>query len=63
MEHEFEFTHGFELRANDIPDLSQVTSMAYMFSNPYVVFNAMIKNWDVSNVTNMEGMFNYSPFN
>ncbi len=41
----------------DSPDLSNVTSMAGMFSGA-VLFNHDISNWDVSNVTNMSTMFN-----
>ena len=37
------------------PDLSQVESMANMFRSSS--FNQQIDNWDVSNVTVMEGMF------
>ena len=42
--------------ATDVPDLSSVTSMAFMFGST-VVFNQPIGNWDVSNVTNMSNMF------
>jgi surface protein len=43
--------------ATDKPDLTQVTSLSYMFlSADY--FNSDISNWDVSNVTDMSFMFN-----
>jgi surface protein len=42
--------------ATDIPDLSQVTIMRYMFAE-CTQFNGDIGNWNVSNVTNMQGMF------
>ena len=42
--------------ALDIPDSTQLTNMAYMFTdNP--VFNQPIGNWDTSNVTNMSHLF------
>ena len=43
--------------ATDAPDLSNVTSMSFMFYNNWY-FNQNISNWDVSNVTDMDGMFN-----
>lgn len=43
------------IHATDTPDLSQVTSMAYMFySGGYL---GDVSQWDVSNVANMKGMF------
>ncbi len=44
-------------KATDIPDLSQVTDMSYIFYNASS-FNGNIGNWDTSNVTIMTGMFN-----
>lgn len=40
----------------DIPNLSNVTSLAGMFKFCYA-FNGTISNWDVSSVTNMSSMF------
>ena len=40
----------------DTPDLSEVTSMKFMFLNCRV-FNQPLGNWKVDNVTNMVGMF------
>ena len=42
--------------ASDSPDLTQVTSMSYMFFGA-TSFNSDISGWDVSNVTNMFRMF------
>jgi len=42
--------------ASDVPDLSGVTSTAFMFSGAEN-FNGAIGNWDVSSVTNMWEMF------
>ena len=44
------------------PDLSNVTDMSFMFAA--TAFNQDIRGWDVSNVTNMRGMFwNAGAFN
>jgi gliding motility-associated-like protein len=42
--------------ATDVPNLSNVTDMGYMF-NGATLFNRDIGNWDVRNVTNMSHMF------
>ena len=42
--------------ASDVPDLSNVTDMSYMFGNTSS-FNQNIGNWNVSNVTEMRGLF------
>ncbi|MGX5174215.1 BspA family leucine-rich repeat surface protein [Aliikangiella sp. IMCC44653] len=42
--------------ASDIPNLSQVTDMSFMF-NEAEAFNQDISNWDVSAVTDMSYMF------
>ncbi len=48
--------------ATDVPDLSRVTDMSYMFAWAFS-FNGDISNWDVSNVTDMSGMFFNTCFN
>ena len=51
------------VRARDIPDLSLVTDMKYMFAKVKTI-NKKISEWDVSSVTDMEGMFlDISSFN
>jgi surface protein len=44
------------ITATDIPNLSQVTSLAQMFFGAEN-FNSDISNWDVSNITDMSKMF------
>ncbi|WP_159025727.1 BspA family leucine-rich repeat surface protein [Aquimarina sp. Aq78] len=52
----FMFCENMTYNATDIPNLSKVTNMKYMFYGA-TLFNGDLSNWDVSNVTNMEGMF------
>jgi len=55
----FFFSNGVQLiNATDIPNLSNVTSMANMFAGIFALnspFN--INSWNISNVTNLSGMF------
>lgn len=46
-----------DMLATDVPDLSNCTSLANMFSNTYGQMNGSIANWDVSTITDMSGMF------
>ena len=49
------------INATDVPDLSLVTDMSYMFVGAGK-FNSVLSNWDVSSVTNMSGMFSYADY-
>ena len=56
MEAAFDGAHNMEYNASDAPDLSVVDSTAYMFYS--TSFNGDLSGWDVSQVTNMNSMFN-----
>ena len=62
MNSAFEGCSNATLNATDIPDLSQVSTIKWMFES-FGDFNVDISNWDVSNVTNMEGLFARGSFN
>lgn len=63
------FAHAFygashlEITATDIPDLTNVTSMADAFNGTNISTVPNMNDWDVSNVTNMSYMFDASNFN
>lgn len=67
MKGAFEGCAYFRILATDIPDLSNVTDMSYMFSAINLNFDEdddvwnipNVENWDMSNVTNMGAMFNF----
>ena len=59
MDGAFENASLMVYNAADIPDLSGVASMAYMFAGARY-FNSDISTWDVSPVTDMTGMFAYA---
>lgn len=49
---------NMDVTATDVPDLSSVTNMNYMFNLvPSLVGNSSFENWDVSSVTDMSFMF------
>lgn len=43
-------------KATDVPDLSNVTNLSYMFTGA-VLFDGDISNWDTAEITNMSYMF------
>lgn len=54
---------NFNISANDAPDLSTTTNLSNMFAGRrhyYINFNSNINHWDVSHVTNMAGMFQFT---
>lgn len=65
MENAFAISTLSQISATDIPNLSQVTSLANMFNSCGLLnspFN--INSWNISNVTNLSGMFrNCQSFN
>jgi surface protein len=56
MESAFWGCENLTILATDVPNLTNVTNMSYMFSDA-TNFNQPIGNWNTANVTNMEGMF------
>ncbi|MDE3740936.1 BspA family leucine-rich repeat surface protein [Maribacter polysaccharolyticus] len=56
MERAFYGCENLVINATDVPDLSLVTDMSFMFYEVYD-FNSDIGNWNVSNVTDMSYIF------
>lgn len=58
MEQAFHMCKFLDVTATDIPDLSNVTDMSYMFDGcNALVGNPTIDAWDISNVTSLLGTF------
>jgi len=58
----FRGCENLEVTANDIPNLSNVTSTRLMFFQ-CVLFNTNISAWNVSNIINMDSMLRDTAFN
>lgn len=56
MNKAFRFCSQMNVTANDVPDLSQVTDMSFMFDNA-AMLTSSLNNWNVDNVTNMAYLF------
>ena len=63
MEKAFDGCSKLNITANDVPDLSNVTSLYQMFRNASLETANRINDWDVSNVTNIRSAFASSSFN
>ena len=64
MEYSFTGCQNLRVTANDIPDLSSVESMYFMFFNcTALTGNTAFENWDVSNIRSMGNLFNKTSFN
>lgn len=64
MNNAFAGCANLHLTATDLPDLTNVTDMSYMFADVLVDQQSTnIGYWDVSNVQNMSGLFYKSYFN
>ena len=60
----FSSLSNLTINATDVPDLSNVSDMTDMFAASPLVNSPSISNWDVSNVTDMSGLFrNVDSFN
>ncbi len=62
MNSAFSLTEYMDVVATDVPDLSRVTDMSYMFDSAFSLRGGL-SNWDTSNVTHMGGMFFRTCFN
>ncbi|WP_067035841.1 BspA family leucine-rich repeat surface protein [Allomuricauda sp. CP2A] len=59
----FKACNKMEYHATDVPDLSKVTNLSYMFWGASS-FNGVIGNWNTENIIDMTAMFHYaSSFN
>ena len=57
MENAFFGCENLKISSEDIPNTSQVTSLAYMFTECFELQDGNIGGWDVSEITNMTAMF------
>ena len=57
MDSAFYDCYNLTINATDTPDLSNVTDMSYMFAKADLINSPSISSWDVSNISNMEGLF------
>jgi surface protein len=58
MKNMFVSCYNLNITATDLPDLTQATSMSYMFGNCSILTGPTnIGSWNTSNVTNMASMF------
>lgn len=58
MNYAFSSCVNLDVAATDIPDLSEATDMSYMFLDcKNFISNPTIDNWNISNITNLEGIF------
>ena len=64
MEYAFALCSNLKLNAIDVPNLSRLTNLNYMFYSCYNLTGASsISNWDVSQVTTMYSLFSNTRFN
>ena len=63
METAYLFCNKMIITATDIPNLQNVTSMSNMFSSSGITSIPGINSWDVSAVTDMQGLFSYTRMN
>ena len=54
---------NMDVNATDIPDLSGVSDMSYMFAGTHNIKHGNFNQWNVSRITNMYHMFAWSVFN
>lgn len=58
MDNAFAYCQNLDVVATDVPNLTQVQSMKFMFSDCHkLVGNSSFNNWNVSHVNNMEAVF------
>lgn len=52
---------NLKITATDVPDLSNVTNIAFAFSGTGISTVPNMNNWDVSHVSDMQGLFSNTP--